>query len=158
MRLNYYIAIGTVVVAALYMLATSQIPIPGFGGPVNAKVFPYLLGMGLIVGAVLLFLEQRRSVKKPITEPAAPADRAPARPVNPLLVPAIIVWMVVYVTFLDSLGYLISTSVFLSVLASYFHRRSIPVAVGSSIAFTLLMYFMFTRIFEIRLPSGILPF
>ena len=58
----------TLLLAAVYLYATAQIPTLEIGDPLGPKAFPILLGIALIAAAILLFVETLKKSREPGTE------------------------------------------------------------------------------------------
>ena len=59
------IFVATLILAAVYFYATSQIPSLEIGDPLGPKAFPRLLGIGLLITAGILLMEILRARKAP---------------------------------------------------------------------------------------------
>ena len=62
------IFVATLILAAVYFYATSQIPSLEIGDPLGPKAFPRLLGIGLLITAGVLLMEILRARKAPPAE------------------------------------------------------------------------------------------
>lgn len=60
--------------------------------------------------------------------------------------------------FFEWLGYAISTSVYLLILMAYFHRDKWTSNILTSVVYSFVSYWMFTKLLGVSLPRGILPF
>src|SRR6476646_867596 len=69
----------TLVLAAVYLYATEQLPTLEIGDPLGPKAFPRLLGAGLVLAAVMLLLENRKARKALTASTAAPATERTER-------------------------------------------------------------------------------
>src|SRR5690242_14979838 len=107
MMIDRLIGAAALLLAAVYLYATSQIPTLEIGDPLGPKAFPILLGIALILAAILLFFETLKA------EPAA-TDKAPAGSRKHWwLIGAVVGWTALYFGLFDRLGYLIATIVYL---------------------------------------------
>jgi len=129
--------------------ATRLRPVQGYAA-VGPAVMPFVVGAGLIViGLVLLVRTTIRSdleLARHVAKEAAQSEwRTPGLTLGALLV---------YALFLDPLGYVLSTALFLPVeariLGSGSSRRDVLVAV----VLALVVYLAFTRFLGVRLPAG----
>lgn len=135
--------------AAIYLYAAQQIPVPAFGGPVNATVFPTLLGIALAAASVMLFFETRALPAKPTAEQGgSPLTHMP-------VVVGVILWTALYSFAFEPLGYVLSTSVYLIGLTLYFYRKNRVVAVLSSIGFAVCAYLVISKLLMVKLPVGL---
>jgi putative tricarboxylic transport membrane protein len=150
------ILVCTIVIAVVYMYATTQIPTLAIGDPLGPKAFPRLLGVALLIAAGFLALELWRARK----EPQQDNSERPAPPLqlNVIAVLAVVcVWTGVYYLLFERLGYIAATSLYLLPLAAWFNRGKWIANVLSTILFVGLTYALFVEL-DVRLPQGILPF
>jgi len=91
------------------------------------------------------------------------ADAADSSDANPKKLPryvlvGMLLWTVAYYFCFDRAGYLLSTTVFLLGLLSYFnrkrHKTNFAVAIGVAVVLDLL----FSQLLSVPMPQGILPF
>ncbi|MEM5317759.1 tripartite tricarboxylate transporter TctB family protein [Paraburkholderia sp. JHI869] len=154
------LAVCVIALAAGYLVLNMQLPEVRLSDPLGPKAFPALVGVGLIASALLLLLETRSKRKtRPNTEARkAAAHVEPAPRIQPIVLLGMIVWAIIYYTCFEPVGYLISTSVFLLGLLSYFNRKrhlmNVIVAFGVALAFDLV----FSKLLGVPMPTGLLPF
>lgn len=144
-----------VVLAALYIYATEQFPALQITDPLGPKAFPRLLGIGLLLTAGALLVETLRA-RKPerIVEPREMSGERR----HYWVVGAIAIWTTLYVAVFEWLGYAISTGIYLLMLMAYFHRGKWTGNILTSVLFSFISYWMFTKLLAVSLPRGILPF
>lgn len=154
MMADRVIFVCTIVIVAVYFYATTLIPTLEIGDPLGPKAFPRLLGVCLLIGAGLLFIEiwKDRKAAAPVRAAAEPAD------VRHLWVlAAVVVWTGLFYVVLERLGYIVATSVYLLALMAWFNRGKWTSNVVCAVLFSILSYVMFLKL-DVRLPQGILPF
>lgn len=136
---------------------TSDRPLPGARGfdKLDGAFFPEIAVTLFIIAAIWLFIEAR-----PRKEAAAipvPVDQPPGMTLRDLAwAVALSGGMLVYVQFLDPLGYLTCTIVGVSVLAFICGQRSPIGFLLGAVVFPAVIFFLFTRLFMVPLPRGIL--
>lgn len=150
MMTDRVILVCTVIVALVYLYATTLIPTLDIGDPLGPKAFPRLIGIAMLFAAGMLALEMWRARGK-----AAGESEFDARVMKVL--GAVAVWTGLYYATFDKLGFIIATSVFLLPMMAWFHRGRWIVNIISAIAFSALTYWLFVSL-DVRLPRGILPF
>jgi putative tricarboxylic transport membrane protein len=150
------IFVCTLVLAGVYFYATEQLPSLEIGDPLGPKAFPRLLGIGLVITAVVLLLEILRARKS--TAPKAETRDDAATRGTSLIVGAVALWTLLYFIAFERLGYILSTSLYLLMLTSYFNRGKTIANVLTSVLFPVISYLMFTKLLGVTLPPGILPF
>ncbi len=157
MRVDRIIFVCILALAAVYFYATSQIPSLEIGDPLGPKAFPRLLGIGLLVTAGMLFMEMWKAKKTGETkdegEGAEPHDYH-----HYLIVGSVVIWTCLYFAVFEWLGYILSTAVYLIVLTAYFNRGKWTANVLTSVLFGIGGYVMFSKVLDVNLPHGILPF
>ena len=74
------------------------------------------------------------------------------------VVVAISVWTALYILVFEPLGFMLSTAIYLLVLTACFNRGRWLMNVLTSVLFTVISYFAFTKLLGVNLAPGILPF
>jgi putative tricarboxylic transport membrane protein len=154
MMTDRVIFVCTIIIAAVYLYATTLIPSLEIGDPLGPKAFPDLLGIFLLIAAGLLFLEMLKDHKAKVAPPPE-GEMAPWRHVG--LIIAIAVWTGMYYAAFERIGYIVSTAIYLLALMAWFHRGKWVANVLTAVLFAGLSYWMFVTL-DVRLPTGILPF
>ena len=144
----------TIILAVVYLYATTLIPSLEIGDPLGPKAFPRLLGICLLIAAGLLALEMWRDHKAKVPPPAE-GELAPWRHIG--VIAAVTVWTGIYYLVFEKLGYVVATSIYLLALMAWFHRGKWVSNVITTLLFAGLSYWMFVKL-DVRLPTGILPF
>lgn len=142
----------TLIVAAIYLYATTLIPSLEIGDPLGPKAFPRLLGIGLLIAAGLLGLEMWKDRNEGAGAVPAPRD---LRFVWVLV--AVVLWTGLYYAFLQKLGYIIDSSIYLFALMSWFHRGKWVANAVTAVLYSALSYLLFVKL-DVSLPKGLLPF
>ncbi len=145
--------VGSVLLAAVYLYATSQIPSIEMVDPLGPRAFPLLLGVSLFVVAGLLLLEIRRRRTDAPGSPAPSQNRGYG-----LMIAAVSGWMALYFAAFEKLGYLISTMGFLLCLMAYFNRGRWMANLLTALLFSGGSFLLFTKVLGVALPGGLLAF
>ena len=148
------IFVCSILIAAVYLYGTEQIPTLQIGDPLGPKAFPRLLGVFLLVGAALLFIEMWKDRKEPAPR-TAPDESRELRHI--WVIAAVTVWTAIYYALFDTLGYIVATTIYLLALMAWFNRGKWAVNVLTSVLFCALSYLMFVKL-DVNLAKGILPF
>lgn len=152
---NRVLAVAIFILSGVYIFAASRLPELEIGDPLGPRVFPYLIGVFGFIAAGWLLAETAARARK-----AAPAPKAQAsayeRP-HLVAVLAVLGWMLVFYLSLESVGFLVGCSIFLLALMAYFNRGHWVTNILVSVLFPVGVYFGFTQVLGINLPSGILP-
>lgn len=152
------IAICVAVFAGLYLWATAQIPSLEIGDPLGPKAFPDLLGIGLLLAAALLFAEtikKKDAPAKPVSEATAEAAAKEERG-HLIVIAAVCVWTALYYAVFEQLGYIVSTTIFLFGLTSYFNRGKWLTNAITVVLFAIGSYALFVDVLGVTLAPGIL--
>jgi putative tricarboxylic transport membrane protein len=168
--------------AALYLWQATQIHLPRRTLVVSPRAFPIFVGVLMLLVAVVLAVKELRT-PAPAPAPARPADPAPepagtdeeSAPVTVTLEDMpddededdrmsswrdawiVLGSLLVYVIFFRGSGFVISTTIFLFGLSTYFAPKSWLRNAIVSIAFSVLAYYLFRSVLGVQLPGGILP-
>lgn len=145
----------TVILAVVYLYATEQFPTLEISDPLGPKAFPRLLGVLLLLTAAALLVEMVRKGRKAASEGETTATRQWRQY---LVVGAAVVWTGLYFAVFERLGYALSTALYLLGLMAYFHRGRWLTNLLTSFLYSFISYWMFTKLLDVRLARGILPF
>ncbi len=148
------ICVVTLLLAVIYLYATAQIPSLAIGDPLGPKAFPRLLGIGLILSAVLLFIETMRAGKRKAAQPALPA----AGRHHFWIIAAVVGWTALYLAVFERLGYVVASAIYLLALMAYFNPGKWLPNVLTSVLFCVFSYLLFTKALSVTLAQGVLPF
>ena len=154
MMTDRVIFVCTIVVAAVYLYATTLIPTLEIGDPLGPKAFPRLLGICLLIGAGLLFIEVWKERKAPVPQ-ASGGEASTWRHLG--MVMGVSVGTGIYYAAFEPLGYIVSTATYLLALMAWFNRGKWAANVLSAVLFSVLSYIMF-KYLDVALPKGWLPF
>jgi putative tricarboxylic transport membrane protein len=152
--------LGTVVIvgALVYLWADIHLPATNMADPLGPKAFPALIGGGLVLSGLLLYLEGWKKQRSAERQPAEPVARVPIDKGQIATLCAMIAWTVLYYATFETVGYLIGTPIFIFGLLSYFHRRRYFVNLAVAIGFTVIAYALFSLLLHVPLPTGPLTF
>ncbi|MFM0118582.1 MULTISPECIES: tripartite tricarboxylate transporter TctB family protein [unclassified Paraburkholderia] len=168
-RSDVWLAFCVMALAAVYLYMDMRLPEVRLSDPLGPKAFPALVGVGLIASALVLLLEGRGKAHAQAAEPVpAPtvadaehghAEHAVPEPKQrPFILISMVVWTAIYYLCFEPAGYVLSTSVFLFGLLSYFnrqrHKTNLAIALGVTVVFDLL----FSQLLGVPVPTGLLPF
>jgi len=156
MMADRIIFVCTLIVAAVYFYATTLIPSLEIGDPLGPKAFPRLLGIFLLLGAGMLFLEMWKDRKSPAV-PAPAIPRGPQDLRHLWVLAGVVVWTGIYYAGLEKLGYVIDSSIYLLALMAWFNRGKWIANALTSVLFSAGSYYMFVKL-DVHLPKGLLPF
>lgn len=151
---NAILFAGTLGLAGAYFYAIfATIHVRAFGDPVGPRMFPILLGCALLLSAAMLAYEMWWKPKSQEGVTAQPESRQ-----GLLIVLTIAALTLAYFLAFEWLGYVASTSIYLTLLMSYFHKGKNLINISTAIGFSLATYLLFAWGLQVSLPSGVLPF
>jgi len=148
------LAICTVVGALIYLYADAQLPKLEIGDPLGPKVFPAMVGIGLLVSGLLLLFEIRKKRVQVAKDPHALREERLHR----MILVSMAVWTAVYYFAFEPVGYLISTMVYMLPVLTYFNRGRWLMNAMVSVGFTLVAYAVFAKFLQVSMPHGIFAF
>jgi putative tricarboxylic transport membrane protein len=152
---NRITAVFAVVLAALYIYATSRFPALDISDPLGPRAFPYMIGTGLLLSAAALLVETFRA-KKP--EKTAEEQKMSGERRHYWVVGAAAIWTGLYLAVFEWLGYALSTGIYLLLLMACFHRGKWTGNILTAVLYSFVSYWVFTKLLGVSLPRGILPF
>ncbi|GGW28208.1 tripartite tricarboxylate transporter TctB family protein [Halomonas sp. NyZ770] len=154
---NQWLALVLALLAAAYLAMAWQIPTFPLPRPVDSDLFPKVLGITLLLLAGLLFFE------KPV--PLAGADEIDEEATNgPLLftpwarVVITAVAIAAYAFLLVPLGFVLASTLLCTGLTAYYGYRRHGINLAASLGVVLALYLTMTRVMDVYLPTGLLPF
>lgn len=154
MMTDRVILVCTLILAAVYFYATTLIPSLEIGDPLGPKAFPRLLGICMLLAAGMLFLEMWRERGQ---QAPARARSVPGEFRHFWVLAGVVVWTGIYYYFLDKLGYVIDSCIYLFGLMVWFNRGKWVANGLTAVLYSILSYVMFVKL-DVNLPKGILPF
>ena len=152
MLTNRIIAALTLLLAAVYLYATTKIPTLEIGDPLGPKAFPILLGIGWIRAASLLCVETLKKEEAPAAKPPDEGRR------HLWMIGGVTAWTALYFGVFERVGYLVATAVYLIVLMAIFNKNKWLANGLTSVLFAVGSYVLFVKILGVTLPVGILRF
>ena len=160
------IILATVLLAAVYWFATEQIKEPLIGDPIGPKAIPRLLIIGLLIAAVLLWLETlagaKASARAQATAKAVPGENskqeASPKAKGYFFIAAMVLSTLGYFFLFNWLGYAVATALYLYALMAIFNPGKTRANALTAIGFSFGSYLAFTRLFGAQIPAGLLPF
>ena len=144
------IALVLLVIAGGYLAIAFQIPSSSFS-TVSSAVLPKVLGGALVILSIVMFFQNEQETEE------ERAERKLARS-DVILIGVTLASMVVYALVLQSLGFLITTLVFLIGMTRFFGFKNWIANIIVSVCVTGVIYFLFNYVLQVFLPQGPLPF
>ncbi len=151
----------SLVLGVVYLFMTLRLPDVSIGDPLGPKLFPMIVGVGALVSGVLLVAGELRAAKsggRQRADEETAVERSARKALYGKIGLTILAGMM-YGFILDTLGYLISTFVFMMILMCLVNTiRRMAENLIISLGFSVVTYVLFATIFQVSLPRGILAF
>jgi putative tricarboxylic transport membrane protein len=137
-----------------YLWLAFRIPAFPMPRPIDSDWFPTLLGAALLLLSILLCLEKQATPVK--REKAAQKDPKAREQTSQLLITLLAI--AGYAFGLEWLGFVLASSLFgIGLSHCYGYRRHL-ISVVATLAVVLSLSLIMTRLLEVHLPRGLLPF
>lgn len=142
-----------------YLAMALQIQSPSVSAAaVGPRTFPIAIGVALALASLALLVKGLREASSDegdeTTEPVEEEDDTLAQ--SPTRLGVIIALLVGYILLFVPLGYVISTFLFLLAVTMYLDSRHWIRNLVYAILFPLVVYFVFTELLRVTLPTGLL--
>lgn len=128
--------------------------------PIGPQMFPRIVAICIALLAVWQMIKNGREQKSAVAADSKPTENHKKLNIPILLTIAI---LIVYPLLLESVGFIILTSLYLFCQiflllpkGSIRIKKEVITATAVAVLFSLLLYFLFNKVFQIILPAGIL--
>jgi len=144
-----------IVIGIFYAVVNERLPHLAFGDPLGPRAFPRLVVAGMLLSALLWFVETRSARKAAaVAAPSGGSEEQDRGHIKSVV--AVSAWMFLYILLFVPLGFVVDTAVFLFVLTSVFHRGRHVTNAIVSVAFPVGVYLLFVKLLGVPLPPGVL--
>lgn len=157
LNINQWLALVLALFAAAYLAVAWQIPSFPLPRPVDSDLFPKVLGAALLLLSLFLFFEKPSAIAG-ADEIDEEATQGPLllTPWARVVVTALAI--AAYALLLVPLGFVLASSLLCVGLTAYYGYRRHGVNLITSLGVVLALYLTMTRVMDVYLPTGILPF
>ncbi len=148
-----------VVFSLAYLAVALQIPSSSSSAAaVGPRVFPIAIGVALALASLALFVKGLREVPSDEGgEPAEPVEEVDdTLTQSPTRLGVTVALLFGYILLFVPLGYVISTFLFVLAVTMYLDSRHWIRNLVYAILFPLVVYFVFTELLRVTLPTGLL--
>ncbi|MFG6667712.1 tripartite tricarboxylate transporter TctB family protein [Halomonas sp. HNIBRBA4712] len=154
---NQWLGVILALVAAAYLAMAWQVPTFPLPRPVDSDLFPKVLGSTLLLLSILLFFEKPGTIAG-ADEIDDEATRGPLllTPWARVVITAIAI--AAYALLLVPLGFVLASGLLCVGLTAYYGYRRHAINVATSLGVVLALYLTMTRVMDVYLPTGVLPF
>ncbi|WP_286166259.1 tripartite tricarboxylate transporter TctB family protein [Bacillus sp. E(2018)] len=143
-KFDRYASILFALLGAAFLIESRNISESAYGSEVGPNVFPFLLGLILILLSVKLFLESFKNIQK---------EKKDKENLQIKRFIVILTASLLYAGFIEILGYVLSTFIFLFVCFQAMERGSLIKNGIIALAFSSFVYFLFVVVLKGSLPG-----
>jgi len=155
---DWALAVAAVIGGLVYLYADSKLALVKIGDPLGPRIFPAIIGVGIILSGLLLMVEIRKRQRAGAQRAEAEAAAHPREQQRPGILIGMLVWTVLYYLAFEPVGYIVSTVIFLLGLLAVFNRGRHLTNLAVALGFTAVAYTIFDRLLAVPMPEGILSF
>lgn len=154
---NQWLAVVLALFAAAYLAMAWQVPTFPLPRPVDSDLFPKVLGAALLLLAVFLFFEKPSAIAG-AEEIDQEASHGPLllTPWARVIVTSLAI--AAYALLLVPLGFVLASTLLCVGLTAYYGYRRHTINIATSLGVVLALYLTMTRVMDVYLPTGVLPF
>lgn len=154
---NQWLAVVLALFAAAYLAMAWQVPTFPLPRPVDSDLFPKVLGAALLLLAVFLFFEKPSAIAG-AEEIEQEATQGPLllTPWARVIVTSLAI--AAYALLLVPLGFVLASTLLCVGLTAYYGYRRHMINIATSLGVVLALYLTMTRVMDVYLPTGVLPF
>lgn len=159
-KANRVIAIILFLFSLAYICMAFEIPEFTLKTPIDSDLFPKVLGIMMLILAVLLYFEKEKndSEIEEEEEDSTAVSIVEKWSAPKMQVGVITLMLFLYIIFFETIGFIVSTLLFLYLATFYFGYKKHVINVLVSILFTVSLYLILHVGLGIHLPKGLLPF
>lgn len=151
MNANRILGLFGLVVSVIYLFSAVNLPSASLSDPIGPKGFPILLSvLGIIVSVIILF--QHKFVKD-IKEINLKVNKEQMK-----MIIYTVVLCVLYALVFDTVGFLVSTILFLFGVLFKINENKLKQNIIISVSFGLGLYIVFAKMLSLSLPRGFFYF
>jgi putative tricarboxylic transport membrane protein len=155
MTKNKVTGIGALIIGGIYLLGTMNVRTAMVSDPIGPRFFPYILAICMIfVGLLLVFKKEEVTEKNRARIFTWPGDKPVVTKIILTCIAGFVFGMI-----LDPLGYLISSTLFMTAMMFITYGPSrVLLNISVGLTFGVSTYVVFFELLQVSLPRGILAF
>lgn len=143
MKFDRFAAVAFLAVGVLFMIGSRNLSSSSYGSSVGPDIFPFVLGLVLAALSIRLFYEAYRSKRQESSK-----EKLEYKPFIIILLSTLI-----YILTLETIGYVITTFLFLFVCFQTMERSKWVTSLIISAGFSGIVYFLFVNVLKGTLPG-----
>ncbi|AEF53466.1 tripartite tricarboxylate transporter TctB family protein [Marinomonas posidonica] len=136
------------IIGSVYLFWQSY-KISGFSDLSSAGAFPMATAATMLLASCIVFVN---TLKLPATQGMDFFSHC-----FPPIVAIIMALILIYAVVLESLGFILSSFIFLFISIQFLYRRSVLTTLAISLLSLIMVYIVFRLVFQVVLPEGIVP-
>lgn len=154
---EFMVALGLLAMGIVILVDLQDIRVPRAFSSVGPRVFPTVVGWGLIVIGVWYVIDV--ALGHAVAPSADSDDADPTLPADWAVMGGIAFSLVVYALLMESAGFVVASAALFTIAAYAMGSRRYVRDIAIAVAVSLITFFAFSEWLGIRLPYGILePF
>lgn len=153
-QVNYNLLAGLIstIIGIIYTIMSITLPNATIGNPIEPKIFPMLLGVGMTICGIILTIMEGR--KKTVTKKTK-NDQGLSHDTKLIIYTCIVT--LAYALLFEPIGYVLSTIAFMSAMLFALNgKEKWKTNIIVSLSFSIGIYFLFLKLLSIPLPM--MPF
>ncbi|MFD6438801.1 tripartite tricarboxylate transporter TctB family protein [Peribacillus sp. NPDC060186] len=143
MKFDRFAAVAFLAVGVLFMIGSRNLSSSSYGSSVGPDIFPFVLGLVLAALSIRLFYEAYRSKRQDSSK-----EKLEYKPFFIIFISTLI-----YILTLETIGYVITTFLFLFVCFQTMERSKWVTSLIISAGFSGIVYFLFVNVLKGTLPG-----
>ncbi|HQQ31385.1 MAG TPA: tripartite tricarboxylate transporter TctB family protein [Rectinema sp.] len=152
MTTNILTGIISIVLGLVYSITALRLPRMAMGDRLGPKIFPYFVGIVTIITGIALILQDRNPEKR-----SKKAEFGFKEHKNLWLnIVILTIAGILFGFFIDELGYMIATALFMFFVSMLINRGRLVQNVVIAVLFPVVTYFIFAVALKLSLPRGII--
>lgn len=154
---NQWLAVVLLAFSVLYLGFAWQVPAFPLPRPVDSDLFPKVLGFLLALLSVFLFFE-KPAAQEASDEPEDATQHGPVwlSPWGRVVITSLAI--AAYALLLVPLGFVLASTLLSVGLTRYYGYRRHSINIAASLSVVLGLYLLMTKVMDVYLPTGVLPF
>ncbi|WP_040977986.1 tripartite tricarboxylate transporter TctB family protein [Oceanobacillus jeddahense] len=151
MKFDRYAGVVFLAIGVLFIYESFKIDSSAYGSAIGPNVFPFILGVLLIVSSVTLIIQTSLHMKNMSKEEQLEEEALKKGKYRKFLI--ILAALILYAFFLEPLGFVITTFLFLIIGFQTLEKGKITNSIIISLAFSIGVYWVYVGVLNGALPG-----
>jgi len=149
---NIITGILSIVLGVFYSVTAMRLPKMTMGDRLGPKIFPYVVGVVAIIAGIAMILQDRNPAKRSKKANFGFAEHKDVW----IKIGLISLTGIIFGLVIDSLGYLIATTVFMFIVSMLINKGKLLQNILIAVLFSVITYGVFGVALKLSLPRGII--